>query len=149
MFLLWFWEVWDQSALLSWCPKDPFEFYPTLSFPSVISEYSTIRTLNVAWWKGHNLAQKNKNKTKQHNKKKLNKYPSLVLTRWSLKLILLSLKWRYGTPGWLSRLSGCLRLGSWSQGPGIESRIGLLARRGACFSLCLPLPLLVFCLSDK
>ncbi|XP_045838346.1 protein Mdm4 isoform X2 [Meles meles] len=32
-------------------------------------------------------------------------------------------------PGWLSGLSRCLRLGSWSRGPGIESRIGLSAQR--------------------
>jgi len=54
-----------------------------------------------------------------------------------------------GTPGWLSRLSSCLQPGSWSQGPGIESHIRLLAQRGACFSLCLPLPLFVLSLFDK
>nr|XP_054365112.1 endoplasmic reticulum metallopeptidase 1 isoform X3 [Mirounga angustirostris] len=38
-------------------------------------------------------------------------------------------------PGWLSRLSNCLRLRSLSWSPGIESRIGLPARQGVCFSL--------------
>ena len=38
-------------------------------------------------------------------------------------------------PGWLSQLSICLWLGSWSQGPGIESRIGLPAQQEACFPL--------------
>ena len=49
-----------------------------------------------------------------------------------------------GAPGWLSGLSHCLQLRSWSQGPGIESCIGLTARWGACFllSLCLPFCLL-------
>ena len=51
-------------------------------------------------------------------------------------------------PGWLSGLSLCLRLRSWSQGPGMEPRIGLSAQRGVCFSLslCLPLCLLVISL---
>ena len=44
-------------------------------------------------------------------------------------------------PAWLSWLSICLRLSSWSQGPGIESRIRLLAQQGACFSLYLLLSL--------
>jgi len=52
-----------------------------------------------------------------------------------------------GTSGCLSRLSVCLRLRSWFQGPGMESCIGILAQRGACFSLCLLLPLLVLSLS--
>ena len=40
-----------------------------------------------------------------------------------------------GTPGWLSWFSDCLQLRSWSWSPGIESRIGLRAQRGVCFSL--------------
>ena len=54
-----------------------------------------------------------------------------------------------GAPGWLSGLSHCLRLRSWSQGLGIESRIGLSAQQGACslsLSLCLPLHQLVISL---
>ena len=49
-----------------------------------------------------------------------------------------------GMPGWLSRLSICLRLRSWSWSPGIESHIGLPAQRGG---LLLPLtlfPLVLF-----
>ena len=44
-------------------------------------------------------------------------------------------------PGWLRGLSLCIKLRSWSQGPGIEPYIGLSAQWGACFllSLCLPL----------
>ena len=42
-----------------------------------------------------------------------------------------------GAPGWLSGLSLCLWLRSWSQGPGIEPRIGLSAQQGACFPLSL------------
>lgn len=55
------------------------------------------------------------------------------------------LKCSLGAPGWLSRLTNCLRLRSWSQGPAV----GLLAWAGSLLllSLCLPLPLLV--LSDK
>ena len=57
-----------------------------------------------------------------------------------------------GTPGWLSRLSVCLWLRSWSQGPGIKPHIRLPARWACfCLSLCLLLPLLVLScsLSDK
>ena len=42
----------------------------------------------------------------------------------------------FGTPGWLSRISVCLWLRSWSQGAGIESGIGLPTQQGVCFSLC-------------
>ena len=42
-----------------------------------------------------------------------------------------------GALGWLSRLSLCLRLRSWSQGPGIETCIRLSALWGACFLLSL------------
>ena len=48
--------------------------------------------------------------------------------------------WRYllqGVPGWLSGLNHFLWLGSWSWDPRIESRVGLSARRGACFPLSL------------
>ncbi|XP_047563136.1 uncharacterized protein LOC125087162 [Lutra lutra] len=38
-------------------------------------------------------------------------------------------------PGGLSQLSICLRLWSWSWGPGIEPRIGLPVQCGVCFSL--------------
>ena len=48
-----------------------------------------------------------------------------------------------GAPGWLSQLSICLWLRSWSRCPGIKSCLRLPAHPGACFSLCLPLPLLV------
>ena len=34
-------------------------------------------------------------------------------------------------------------------GPGIEAFDGLLAQQGACFPLCLPLPLLVLSLTNK
>ena len=57
----------------------------------------------------------------------------------------LSLTFNYieGVPGWLSPASVCLLLRSWSPGPGIESRVGLPAQPGVCFSLCLsPLPVL-------
>ena len=52
-------------------------------------------------------------------------------------------------PGWLSQLSICLLLRSWSQSPGIKPCIGLPAQQRACFalSLCLPLLLLVLSLS--
>ena len=43
------------------------------------------------------------------------------------------------TPGWLSRLSICLWLRSWSWGPGIEPHIGRPALRGVCSYLS-PLP---------
>ena len=52
-----------------------------------------------------------------------------------------------GMPGWLSRLTIRFWLGSWSQGPGIESHIGLPVQWGVCFSLCMLLPLLVLSLS--
>jgi len=54
-----------------------------------------------------------------------------------------------GAPEWLSRLSVCLWLRSGSQGSGIEPRIGLPAQRGACFSLSLPLCLLVLSKKKK
>ena len=58
-------------------------------------------------------------------------------------------KWKNrGT--WVAQLlSICLRLRSWSQGPGIEPCIGPPAPQGACFSLslCLLPPLLVCTLS--
>ena len=41
-----------------------------------------------------------------------------------------------GAPGWLSRLSACLQLRSWSQGPGTEPQMGLPQWRAACFSFC-------------
>ena len=43
--------------------------------------------------------------------------------------------WRDGAPECLRQLGICLWLGSWSQGPGIQSCIGLPAWRGTCFSL--------------
>ena len=54
-----------------------------------------------------------------------------------------------GVPGWLSWLSICLQLRSWSQYPGIKPHIGLSAQWRACFSFspCLPLCLLVLSLS--
>ena len=39
--------------------------------------------------------------------------------------------------GWLSQLSACLQLSSWSQGPGTEPHIQLPAQWGAYFSLFL------------
>ena len=39
--------------------------------------------------------------------------------------------------GWLSRLSICLQLMSWSQGPGIKPHVRLPAQGGVCFSLSL------------
>ena len=43
----------------------------------------------------------------------------------------------HGAPGWLRRLSICLQLRSWSQGPGMAPCIRLPAQRGLCFFLCL------------
>ena len=40
-----------------------------------------------------------------------------------------------GAARWLSWLSLCLWLRSWSQGPGIEPFVGLPAQQRACFSL--------------
>ena len=56
-----------------------------------------------------------------------------------------------GAPGWLRGLSLCLQLMSWSQGPGIEPRIGLSVQQGACFLRSLPasLPTCGLCLSNK
>ena len=58
-----------------------------------------------------------------------------------------------GAPGWLSLVSICLQLRSWSQGPGMEQRIRLPAQWGVCFSLPLFLcPSLCLCplsLSNK
>ena len=48
-----------------------------------------------------------------------------------------------GSVGW-----ELLRLRSWSLGPGIEPRIGLPTRWGACFSLCLS-PLLMLPVSHR
>ena len=42
-----------------------------------------------------------------------------------------------GVPGWLSKISLCLQLRSWSRGPGIEPHSWVSAQRGACFSLSL------------
>ena len=57
---------------------------------------------------------------------------------------------RKGVPGWLSQLSACLLLRSWSQGPGMETWVGLPAQRGVCFflSLC-PSLCFIFSLSNK
>ena len=44
-----------------------------------------------------------------------------------------------GAPGWLSWLSVCLWLESWSRDPGIQHPIGLSAQWGVCFFLSLPL----------
>ena len=43
-----------------------------------------------------------------------------------------------GAPGWLSQLSVCFWLRSWSQGPGMEPQLGNLCSAGG---LLLPLPL--------
>ena len=55
----------------------------------------------------------------------------LMMVRWRPELK--SRVGHLGAPGWLSGLSLCLRLGSWSQGPGIEPRVGLSARLSAYF----------------
>ncbi len=44
-----------------------------------------------------------------------------------------------GAPEWLSWLSVCLQLRSWSRGPGIEPHVRLPAQWGVCFSLLLSL----------
>ena len=45
-------------------------------------------------------------------------------------------------PGWLSQLSVCLFLRSWSQDPGIKPHVEFPVQWGVCFSLSLcPLPL--------
>jgi len=44
-------------------------------------------------------------------------------------------KMQITVPGWLSWLSDCLRLRSWSRSPGIESHIWLPAQRLVCFFL--------------
>ena len=50
-------------------------------------------------------------------------------SRYSLSL------YRMGAPGWLSsRLSVCLQLSSWSQGPGIQTCIRVPAQRRVCLS---------------
>ena len=36
--------------------------------------------------------------------------------------------YRVRVPGWLSRGGVCLRLRAWSQGPGMEPHVGLLAQ---------------------
>ena len=54
-----------------------------------------------------------------------------------------------GVPRWLSWLSICLLLGSWSQGPEIEPHIGLLAQPGACFSFSAAPPPCALSLSVK
>ena len=41
-----------------------------------------------------------------------------------------------GVPRWLSWLTVCLPLRSWSHGSGIQPYFGLLAQRGICFCLC-------------
>ena len=66
--------------------------------------------------------------------------PSCLFFKIRWYLIVLNYLPNRGAPGWLSGLSQCLRLKSWSQGPGIKSRIGLSAQQGACFpplSACL------------
>ena len=45
------------------------------------------------------------------------------------------IKENLGVPGWLSQLSVCLQLRSWSWCPRIEARVGLPAQWRACFSL--------------
>ena len=57
----------------------------------------------------------------------LNKY---ILNDFNVKDIIRA-------PGWLSRLSICLQLRSWSQVPGIKPCIGLPTQWGVCFSLLL------------
>ena len=52
-------------------------------------------------------------------------------------------KWKIcmvGAPGWLSRLSICIQLRSWSQGSGMEPHIRF-PEQGACFSLSILLVL--------
>lgn len=53
-----------------------------------------------------------------------------------------------GAPGWLSPLSICLQIRSWSRRPGIQPCVGLPAQQGACFSPW-PSPLLVCSLTLK
>ena len=52
-------------------------------------------------------------------------------------------------PTWLRWLSVCLRLRSWSPGPGLKPHTGLPAQQGVCFSLfiCLSLCMCLFSLS--
>ena len=54
-----------------------------------------------------------------------------------------------GAPGWLSRLSVCLHLRFWSQGPGIELHIGLPAQLPASSSTFLSLYVLSLSFSNK
>ena len=68
-------------------------------------------------------------------------YEKILQCMFSVK----SGKW---APGWLSQLSVCFQLRSWSQHPGIEPHVGLPDYQEVCFSLTLcPSPLLVFPLS--
>ena len=57
---------------------------------------------------------------------------------WFLSLTTLKSKGN-GAPGYLSQLSVCFQLRSWSQSPGIEPWVGPPAQWGVCFSLY-PLP---------
>ena len=54
-----------------------------------------------------------------------------------------------GDPGWLSRLSVCLQLRSWTWGPGSSPAAGSLPRGCLLLSLPQPLPLLVFLLATS
>jgi len=74
------------------------------------------------------------------------------INHFHMNIQLTAFFWRncsFWTPGWLSQLSVCLRLRSWTRGPGIEFCIGLLAWRGACFLPLPAAPLLVFSLFLK
>ena len=63
--------------------------------------------------------------------------------------IIAKIRWKRGAPGWLSWLSVCLPLRSWSQGPGSSPMSGsLMSRESAAPSSSGPPHLLVLILSS-
>ena len=83
----------------------------------------------------------------------LNYFKIMLLIEYLSTMSFSIKKVTWGAPGWLSWLSVCFQLSSWSQDPGIQSCIRLPAHWGVCFSLCLcprpPACALLFSLSNK